>query len=303
MFSKNIAGKFSPELLLFRSRELTRFLMRVSTHPKLCNDERFDFFVRATADDLARRRGDAAADEAAATATAPAESTPAPAKKTWFSALVRRAGDATRAVTGPEEEDVDPRFKEYAEQLAERNTALTAMLQNSTALVRAWHALGAQYRRQAAAMRAFAAAAGADSSDGSAARLGEDAGACDETVRLVEEFATKLEHSYHENIRDYLRENEAVQTVLTERGRLLRAYHAAARDAQKKPSAAATEHRDAARAQLDAFAADARADIDRVFAVRAGEIAWLCEALARFHRSAYKQLVECWALTCSAVRK
>ena len=150
---------------------------------------------------------------------------------------------------------------------------------------------------------AFAAAAGADSSDGSAARLGEDAGACDETVRLVEEFATKLEHSYHENIRDYLRENEAVQTVLTERGRLLRAYHAAARDAQKKPSAAATEHRDATRAQLDAFAADARADIDRVFAVRAGEITWLCEALARFHRSAYKQLVECWALTCSAVRE
>ena len=281
--------------------------MRVSTHPVLSHDERFDFFVRAAADDFARRRdATAPAPDATDATDEPDGSAPAPtpAKKTWFSALVQRAGDATRAVAGPEEEDVDPRFAEYAEQLSARTAALTAMLQNSTALVRAWHALGAQYRRQAAAVRAFAGS-NADAEAVSEGTGAEEsvADACDASARLVEEFAAKLEHSYHENIRDHLRENAAVQTVLAARTRLLRAYHAAARDAQKKPGPATTARRDAARAQLDAFSAAAHADIARVFAVRASEVAWLAEALARFHRSAYKQLVECWALTCSAVRK
>jgi len=274
---------------MFRCRELTRFLMRISTHPKLALDEHFRFFLSADSDQMSKRR-----EEVEQT-----EEQKASGGGSWFSSFRKRANDARLVVVGSDEDD-NPYFKNIEETLGARNALLSMMLQNSLAVVRQWRALSEEYQRQAELIRSFSQTA-KDTDEKVSVMFNEDASACDQTVKLADEFATRLEHSYHDSIRDYLRENDAIQAVIDERMRLVRNYNALNKEAQKK--SVSLEKRDSALAELDAFSKEAQTDIERVMLLRQGEIDYLTSAIARYHRSVYKQLVEFWALTCASIRE
>jgi len=288
MPEKSLTGNFSPELLLFRCRELTRFLMRVSTHPKLSQDEHFVFFLSADKNEMSRRR-----DEVEETAKTESSSG---GKTSWFSSLLKRANDAKLAVIGSDDDD-NPFFKETEEALKSKNALLSQMLSNSSAVVSRWQQISLEYQRQAELIRSFSTISkGRD--DKTSLMYNDDASACDQIVKLASEFSAKLEHSYHDSIRDYMRENEAIQAVIDERTRLLRNYNSLAAQAAK--GSVPLDKKDAALAELDAFSKTAQEDIQRVITLREFEIDYLAKSIARCHRSVYKQLTEVFALTYSS---
>jgi len=287
MPEKSLTGNFSPELLLFRCRELTRFLMRISTHPKLSMDEHFTFFLSADKDQMSRRRDEVDSSSGSS------------GKTTWFGSFMKRATEATLSVMGSEDDD-NPFFKETEEELRSKNALLTQMLQNSQAVVEKWHAMSLAYQRHSELLRSFSSISKGQE-DKASVMLVDNAGGCDQCVKLASEFAAKLEHSYHDSIRDYLRENEAIQAVIDERMRLVRNYNSLAAQAAKK--SIPLEKKDAALAELDAFSKVAQEDILRVISLRGYEIDYLAKSIARCHRSVFKQLTEIWALTCSTIRE
>jgi len=291
MPEKSITGKFSAELLLFRSRELTRFLMRISTHPKLSKDEHFIFFLSAPTESMNLRRD--------AVEKVEEKSAEASGGGGWFSSFKKRATDAKLAVVGSEEDD-NPYFKEIEESLKAKNALLSQMLQNSQSLVARWHRISVVYQSHAERVRSFSRVAkGTD--EKVSAMYSEDATACDQTVKLASEFATKLEHTHHDSIRDFMRENDAIQCVINERMKLVRSYNALCKEAEK--GSVTLERRNQALAELDSFSKEAQTEIERTMALRECDMNYIAEALARFHRSVYKQLVEHWALTCSSIRE
>jgi len=290
MPEKSLTGNFSPELLLFRCRELTRFLMRISIHPTLSKDEHFEFFLTADKDAMSRRRDEV--EEAPKS-----ESSSSGGKTSWFSSFMKRANDAKLAVMGSDEDD-NPYFKETEELLKSKNALLNQMLSNSTALVERWNRMSLNYLQQAELIRSFSRLS-TGKEDKATLMFNDDASGCDECVKLASEFATKLEHSYHDSIRDYLRENEAIQAVIDERRRLLRNYNSLAAQAAK--GSIPLDKKDAALAELDRFSKVAQEDIQRVMTLREFEIDCLAQSIARSHRSVFKQLNEVWALAYSTL--
>jgi len=283
---KSFFGNFTPELLLFRGRELTRFLMRVAIHPKLSQDEDFVFFLRATKDQMAQRRG---------TADYQGEE----GKTSWFSSFLKRANEAKLAMMGSDQDD-NPYFKDVEELLKTKNALLNQMLANSSSLVARWQRISLHFHHQAALIRSLAGMIKEDA-DKCSIMFSDDASACEQCEKLTSEFATKLEYSHHDTIRDYLRENDAIQVVIDERTRMLRNYNALS--AQVAKGSIPVEEKDKALAELDAFSKFAQEDIERVLNLRCYAIDTLAEAIARSHRSFYKQMTEVWAVTSSTVRE
>jgi len=198
------------------------------------------------------------------------------------------------------DEDDNPFFKDTDETLRAKSALLSQMLANSTSLLEKWNRMSNEYMHQAELIRSIShLSQGKD--DKASVMFNEDAAACDQCVKVISDFAAKLEHSYHDSIRDYLRENEAIRTVIDERMRLVRNYNSLAAQAAKK--SIPLSKRDAALSELDAFSKVAQEDIERVMSLREFEVDYLAKSIATCHRAIFKQMTEVWALTCSAIRE
>lgn len=260
---------------MYRSRELTRFVQRVAAHPVLAEDEDFEFFLMAPWTDFTEKRAVTPVKESVV--------------GSWFSTI------KNVLPFGGKGEDPDEWFVATAADLAARKELIEELLESSQGMVSGWRELTQLYGTQAQQMRALSKFFG----DTEASRCAEDAAATEANVKVVEELATQIEHSYADNLGDYLREIAAIEAVLTRRMALVREYNSLTKVAEKK-GAEALARRDEALAALDAFSKPARADIQRVLDTRKGELERIVVGFAQVHRDCFTQTASSWTSALQA---
>jgi len=253
--------------MMFRSRELTRFVQRVSSHPTLNKDEDFEFFLTAPWNDFTERRNQTPVKES----------------------VVGSIFSSVKNALGGKVEDTDSWFVDISAELGGRKTLLENMLQSATILVSSWRDLSQLYDAQSRQMQTLSKFF----SDAEASRCGEDAHAMESNVAVLDEFATHVEHSYLDNISDYIREITAIQTVLMRRLEILRDYKSLAKTAEKKGPEAFAK-RDEALVNFDNFSKTARADIQRVLDTRRGELERIIIGFAQMHRDCFTRTGSDW---------
>jgi hypothetical protein len=172
---------------------------------------------------------------------------------------------------------------------------LTDMQESSANMVANWRELSQLYNTQAQQLRALAKYFGEEG----ASRCAEDATATEENVRVVSELATQLDHSYLDNLNDYLREIASIEAVLARRLVFVKEYNSLAKNAEKK-GVEAVAKRDEALAKLDTFSNAARADIQRILDIRKGELERIIEGFAQVHRDCFTQTASSWTTALNA---
>jgi len=267
MPEKSLTGNFAPELMMFRSRELTRFLQRVSAHPILSADDAFEFFLMAPWDDFTARRANTAKESVVGSI---------------FSTV-------TKIVSG-KVEDEDEWFVKLAADLGSRKKLLDGLQDSASGMVSGWRELTQLYTTQAQQLQALSKFFG----DSEASHCGEDAQAMQANVSVLDEFATHVEHNYFDNIRDYLREIAAIETVLNRRTEILREVASLKKQADKKGGADAISAYQEGLQRLDNFTKDARADIQRVLDSRQGELERIAVGFAQMHRDCFTRTGSDW---------
>jgi len=272
MPEKSLTGNFSPELMMFRSRELTRFLQRVSAHPVLSADDDFEFFLMAPWDDFTVKRN-------------------ASGKENVVTSLF---SSVTKMVSG-KVEDEDTWFVQLAADLGSRKKLLEGIQDSASGMVAGWRELTQLYSQQATQLQSLSKYFG----DSEASRCGEDAQAMQSNVAVLDEFATHLEHSYLDNMRDYIREISAIETVLSRRNDLLKEVASLKKSAEKKGADGLAARDDAIR-RLDEFSDEAQKDIQRVLDTRQGELERIVVGFAQMHRDCFTRTGSDWTSAVSA---
>jgi len=275
MPEKSLVGNFEPALMMFRSRELTRFVQRVAAHPTLSKDEDFEFFLMAPWDDFTVKRN------------------AQPAKESVVGAIFNSVWGAFSGKV----EDTDEWFVATSAEFGKRKTVLTSLQESATGMVAAWRELSSLYSTQSQQLTQLAKFFG----DAEATRCTEDANAMQSNVAVLEEFANHVEHSYLDNISDYVREITAVQAVLDRRMDLLREYKSLAKTAEKKGPEAYAK-RDEALEKFDRFSEVARDEIKRVMETRRGELERIIVGFAQMHRDCFTRTGSDWTGALSASR-
>jgi len=273
MPEKALTGNFSPELMMFRSRELTRFLQRVSGHPVLSADDDFEFFLMAPWDDFTARRNNTV-------------------KESFVGTLIN---SVTRIVTGGKVDDEDQWFVQLAADLGQRKKLLTDLQESAGFMVSGWRDLGRLYSTQAQQLQTLSKFFG----DSEASHCGEDAQAMQADVSVLDEFANNVEHGYYENLRDYLREIAAIEGVLERRNDLIKEVANLRKQAEKKGAEAVTWYEDATR-RLTAFTKDARIDIERILQTRTGELERIAISFTQMHRDCFTRTGSDWTNAVTA---
>jgi len=267
MPEKSLTGNFEPALMMFRSRELTRFVQRVASHPTLSADDDFEFFLMAPWDDFTAKRS------------------ASPVKDSVVGSIFSSVLNAF----GGKVEDTDDWFVKISAELGARKTLLQGLQESAAGIVSGWRELTQLYNVQSQQLQALSKFFG----DAEASRCGDDAHAMESNVAVLDEFATHVEHSYLDNISDYVREITAVETVLARRLELLKEYKSLSKTAEKK-GADALAKRDEALSKFDAFSATAKDDIQRVMDTRRGELERIILGVAQMHRDAFTRTGSDW---------
>jgi len=275
MPEKALTGNFDPALMMFRSRELTRFVQRVSAHPTLSKDEDFEFFLMAPWDDFTARR------------------TASPVKDSVVGSIF----SSVMNVFGSKIEDTDEWFVSIAAELGSRKELLESLQASATSMVATWRELITLYNIQSQQFHALSKFFG----DAEASRCSEDAHAMEANITCLDEFASHVEHSYLDNISDYVREISAIQTVLDRRTELLKEYKNQAKAAEKKGPEMYSK-RDYALEQFDKFSDVAREEIKRVMETRKGELERIILGFAQMHRDCFTRTGSDWTNALSAAR-
>jgi len=260
-------------LMMFRSRELTRFVQRVSAHPTLNKDEDFEFFLMAPWDDFTTKRSQSGVK----------------------SSVVGSFFGSVMGVFSGKVEDTDEWFAQITTELANRKTLLENLQISAASMVSGWREISQLYSTQSHQLNALSKFFG----DAEAARCGEDAHAMEANVAVLDEFSTHVEHSYLDNISDYVREITAIQAVLNRRLELLKEYKSLAKSAEKKGPEAYAK-RDEALVKFDAFSDTAREDIKRVMETRRGELERIVIGFAQMHRDCFTRTGSDWTSALSA---
>jgi len=275
MPEKSLTGNFEPSLMMYRSRELTRFVQRVAAHPTLNKDEDFEFFLMAPWDDFTRKRSTT------------------PVKESVVGSLL----NSVLGAFGGKVEDSDEWFVSISAELGSRKTLLESLQLSAESMVATWRQLTQLYNTQSQQLHALSKFFG----DAESSRCGEDAHAMEGNVAVLDEFATHVEHSYSDNISDYIREITAIQVVLERRMELLKEYKNLEKAAEKKGPEAFAK-RDEALTKFDEFTDNARNDIKRVMETRRGELERIVIGLAQMHRDCFTRTGSDWtgALSASA---
>jgi hypothetical protein len=261
--------------------------------------------------DFTSRRYAAAGSEPAATSSS---AQPAPAQgriAELFSSFRESAGKAVSQIPfafgRTKEEDPDPWFGEQATRLDQLEAALTQVLQSSAGLARRWRELSPVEATTAMNLRVLGRVMAA-TDESSAIACSEVSNAAEQHVKLEEELANQIEHSVHDNVKDYVRELDAIREVLAHRTEIVRRYTIASRDAQAKKAkgsaadlAEAERQRDLAFADLEAFSKAARADIQRTYDMRRREFQRVLNGMAVVHRDFSAQATEAWKVAAKPV--
>jgi len=200
-------------------------------------------------------------------------------------------------MVGSKVEDTDEWFVNTSAELGSRKTLLENLLASATSMVAGWLELSQLYNTESQQMQALSKFF----SDAEASRCSEDAHAMEANVSVLDEFATHVEHSYLDNISDYLREIAAIQTVLDRRMDLLKEYKSLAKTAEKKGPEAFAK-RDEALEKFDKFSENAKEDIKRVMETRRGELERIILGLAQMHRDCFTRTGSDWTSALSASR-
>jgi len=272
MPEKSLTGNFAPELMMFRSRELTRFLQRVAAHPTLSEDSDFDFFLMAPWDEFTDKRNSSAKEN--------------PVTSLFTS--------VTKMVSGKVEDD-NQWFVQLQADLASRKKLLEGIQDSAAGMVAGWRELSQLYSAQSTQLQSLSKFFG----DSEASRCGEDAQAMQSNVAVLDEFATHLEHSYLDNMRDYIREISAIETVLSRRNDLLKEVASLKKSAEKKGADGLAARDDAIR-RLDEFSDEAQKDIQRVLDTRQGELERIVVGFAQMHRDCFTRTGSDWTSAVSA---
>jgi len=267
MPEKSLTGNFEPALMMFRSRELTRFVQRVASHPTLSADDDFEFFLMAPWDDFTAKRSAAPVKESVVGSI--------------FSSMISAFGGKV--------EDTDDWFVKITAELESRKTMLQGLQESAANIVSGWRELTQLYNTQSQQLQSLSKFFG----DAEASRCGDDAHAMESNVAVLDEFATHVEHSYLDNIGDYIREISAIESVLGRRLDLLKEYKSLSKTAEKK-GAEALAKRDEALSKFDAFSATAREDIQRVMDTRRGELERIILGVAQMHRDCFTRTGSDW---------
>jgi len=273
MPEKSLTGNFEPALMMFRSRELTRFVQRVASHPILSKDDDFEFFLVAPWDDFTAKRSSTPVKES----------------------VVGSIFSSVKSAFGGKVEDSDEWFVNISAELGSRKTVLESLQESAAGMVAGWRDLSQLYNIQSQQLQSLSKFFG----DKEAARCGEDAHAMEADVAVLDEFATHVEHSYLDNISDYIREINAIQTVLSRRLDLLKEYKSLVKTAEKKGSEAFAK-RDDALVKFDQFSDTAREDIKRVMETRRGELERIVIGFAQMHRDCFTRTGSNWTSALSA---
>jgi len=272
MPEKSLTGNFSPELMMFRSRELTRFLQRCAAHPILSDDDDFEFFLMAPWDDFTAKRSSSGKD----------------------SVVGSFLNQVTKIVSG-KVEDEDGWFVELAADLGNRKKLLEGIAESAAGMVSGWRELSQLYSSQGHQLQSLSKFFG----DSEASRCSDDAQAMQANVAVLDEFATHLEHSYFDNIRDYIREISAIETVLSRREDILKEVASLKKTADKKGPDALAAYQDGVQ-KLDDFSKNAREDIERVLSTRQGELERIVTGFAQMHRDCFTRTGSDWSSAISA---
>jgi len=268
MPEKSLTGNFAPELMMYRSRELTRFLQRVAAHPVLSGDDDFEFFLMAPWDDFTAKRANS--------------------KDNVLTSVIGMVAGKVGMLTG-KVEDEDQWFVQLAADLGNRKKILEDLQESASAMVSGWRELTQLYSTQAQQLQSMSKFFG----DSEASRCGEDAHAMQANVAVLDEFATHVEHSYFDNLRDYIREISAIETVLARRNEQLKDVASLKKTADKKGADALAAYNDGLQ-KLDAFSKEARQDIERVLATREGELERIAVGFAQMHRDCFTRTGSDW---------
>jgi len=274
MPEKALTGNFEAALMMYRSRELTRFCQRVASHPNLSRDSDFEYFLTAPCDDFNNKRA----------------STPA------SPSVVSSIFSSTMKFFGGKVDDTDEWFVTTSAELGTRKDLLVSLQSSATQMVAGWRELSQLYNTQAQQLRALSKFFG----DAEASRCEEDVRAMTANVSVLEEFAEHVEHSYLDNISDYVREIAAIQDVLSRRMDLLKDYQSLSKSAEKKGGEMLAKRDDSLRA-FDSFSDIAREEIKRVMETRRGELERIVIGLAQMHRDCFTRTGSDWTGALSAV--
>ena len=251
---------------MFRSRELTRFLQRVSAHPTLSADDDFEFFLMAPWDDFTAKRANTAKESVVGTIF----------------------NQVTKMVSG-KVEDEDQWYVQLAADLGNRKKLLDSLQESAGGMVSGWRELTQLYSTQAQQLQALSKYFG----DSEASHCGEDAQAMQSNVSVLDEFATHVEHNYFDSLRDYLREIAAIETVLNRRTEILRDVASLKKAADKRGADAVAAYQDGLQ-RLDTFSKEARSDIQRVLDNRQGELERIAVGFAQMHRDCFTRAGSDW---------
>ena len=190
MPEKSLTGNFSPELLVYRVRELTRFLQRIAAHPTLSGSDFFHLFLYGSWADVINRRG-------GPLPPAVGPSFPYVAPTGFFGSFF--------SSYDPRADDVDPWFSATLTKVDAAEAVLKDLLETTAAMHKKWARIGGAEEENAAGVRLVGGALGR-ADEMSATRMGFVGIGLERNARLTKEYSEKLEHSVYDDIKDYLLE-------------------------------------------------------------------------------------------------
>lgn len=190
MPEKSLTGNFSPALLVYRIKELSRFIQRIAAHPALSKSDYFQLFLYGSwADIMSRRSG--------VKPLAVGPTYPYVPPTSFFGAFF--------SSYDPRADDVDPWFSGQLTRLDSVEKTLKGLLESSGDMVVKWNKI-AKYEEESAMNIRLVGGALGRSDELSATRMGFTGIALEYDSRLSGEYSEKLEHSVYDDVKDYLLE-------------------------------------------------------------------------------------------------
>ena len=284
---KNFTGNFTSEVIVYRTRELSKFLRRIAAHPVLSADENFASFVTAPWTEITEKRAN----------PMPPPVGPVEAKATSFISSLF-GGNSTAALPAGEE---DPWFDEQLVLIGKIELALNKALESSLELAKKWQAVSVAESTHSIDLRVTGKVLEKTDED-SATRIGFFRNAVVVGADLTKAIGTNTEHILHDSIKDYLREISAIRDVILKRNLYIKAYTSAIKAVEAKKSGyeELERKRDLAKTELEDFSTAARADIQRTLDNRRKEFLSVIEAYAKVNAEYAVKTSEQWDAAATA---
>lgn len=195
---KSLTGNFTSEVIVYRTRELTKFLRRVAAHPVLSADENFSAFVTAPWAEITDKRSK----------PLPPPVGPVEAKATGF--ITSLFGSSSSSSVGLPAGEEDPWFDDQLALIGKIELALNEVYNSSLNLAKKWSSVAEAENTHSIDLRVTGKVIEKTDAD-SATRIGFFRNAVVVNADLTRTIGMNTEHILHDNIKDYLREIAAIR--------------------------------------------------------------------------------------------